>query len=265
MIDNIDEETTKQIQSMVNHPAATNPVAIMCDTHKGKGCVIGFTMKTGSKIVPNWIGVDISCSVLSIQTNINVSETNNDIFANLDKQIRRSIPMGMNIHHKYSKEMCQTFVKFLKDEAEKCPVVDGFKYCRETIESLEEKLKRVGMRVDRFWQSIGTLGGGNHFCEVGKDEHDNLWITIHTGSRNFGKVVCEYFNKIGIKNLDNPDISCYIKELKERVKAGEILPQEINGLIEKKKQENKQEFDVKESAYIEGKDLEDYISYMFLA
>jgi len=106
MIDNIEESALKQIHEMTNHPAATNPIAIMPDTHAGAGCVIGFTMERSDKIVPNWIGVDIGCGVVSTQ----YQKSSNDLdLAVFDDMIASTIPMGKAVHSDYRTEECYPY------------------------------------------------------------------------------------------------------------------------------------------------------------
>lgn len=99
MIDQIEPECLTQIIEMANNIAFSNPIAIMPDTHSGKGSVIGFTMKLGDKIIPNIVGVDIGCGMLSV--NIGKIELNH---ADLDAKIREKIPFGMKWHDKNSEQ-----------------------------------------------------------------------------------------------------------------------------------------------------------------
>jgi RNA-splicing ligase RtcB len=128
-IDNVEETCISQIISMVNHPAFTEPIVIMPDSHAGKGSVVGFTMPVGDKIVPNTIGVDISCGVLSFnigKVNINCEE--------LDQRVRDIVPFGMNVN-KRSK-------------------------IKNKFIGIEDTLNRIGINKDYFYNSIGTVGGG---------------------------------------------------------------------------------------------------------
>jgi len=162
--DEVDEGSASQIMSMLNSPAITNPVRIMPDFHVGKGSVIGFTMKAGDYIIPNIVGVDIGCSMLTAKIerpNLSVEE--------MDSLIREAVPVGFNIHN----------------EPVFSPLLVGEK----------ELIEKVGMDYNRFTHSIGTLGGGNHFIEVGEDDNGDMYVTIHSGSRNFGLQVANYHQK----------------------------------------------------------------------
>lgn len=105
MIDEVDNETMSQIYAMANHPSFINPIAIMPDTHAGKGSVIGFTMPIGNNVIPNIIGVDISCGMRSVKLGKNLFSAITK--PELDKLIRDIIPFGINVRPKVSK-----FAKF---------------------------------------------------------------------------------------------------------------------------------------------------------
>lgn len=164
MIDEIDDTTRQQIQRMLDHPAfAKTYIAIMPDCHAGKGAVIGFTMKLNEYIIPNIVGVDIGCGVLAAR--FTVDDLDLPAF---DKFIKKNIPAGFSIH--------------LKAKVGDDP-------------TLRHWTKVIGMDYGKALRSIGTLGGGNHFIEVGKDSRGNTWVTIHTGSRNFGLRVANHFQR----------------------------------------------------------------------
>ncbi|NIQ06228.1 MAG: RtcB family protein, partial [Candidatus Korarchaeota archaeon] len=95
MIDQIDQTTAGQITQFISHEAFTNPVAIMPDTHAGKGSVIGFTMELGDKVIPNTIGVDIGCGMLSFRVGSSfLSRMRKD---QVDREIRKVVPFGTKV------------------------------------------------------------------------------------------------------------------------------------------------------------------------
>ncbi len=194
--DNIDQETISQIINLCNQDfAVESTIRIMPDTHAGKGCVIGFTADLGDKIIPNLIGVDIGCGMLCVELgkiDIDLQE--------LDDVIHKHIPSGRNIHE-------GRIVKFPKLQDLYC-----YRELKET------------KRIER---SIGTLGGGNHFIELNQDDEDNIYLVIHSGSRNLGKQVANYYQNIAIElrsgreeyYLERDRI---IKEYKEQGRRKEI-------------------------------------------
>jgi RNA-splicing ligase RtcB len=188
---NIDEETTKQIYSFLNHPAFQgNPIVIMPDTHAGKGSVIGFTMPLNNYVIPNIVGVDIGCGMNSYNFGkINVN------FEKFDEYINNNIPSGYSVRNKVYSKDCNKFI---------------------------DLLIKVNMDVDRGLKSIGSLGGGNHFIELGVDEEENIWLTIHSGSRNLGLRVAQYHQDIAKNLMNKMFIGSAYKDL-------EFLPMEDGG------------------------------------
>ncbi len=194
--DNIEETTISQIIELCNQPfVESSKIRIMPDCHAGAGCVIGFTADLGDKIIPNIVGVDIGCGCLTVE----LGKINIDL-QNLDNTIRQYIPSGKNTHE-------GRIVRFERLQELHC------------YRSLKD--------TKRIEQSIGTLGGGNHFIEINKDKNDNLYLVIHSGSRNLGKQVAEYYQNIAIDLCSGKD-NYYIerdnliKEYKEQGRKKEI-------------------------------------------
>ncbi len=206
-IDNADSETIKQIHRVINHPAFTNRVAIMPDTHVGKGAVVGFSMEMSDKVVPAVVGVDIGCGMLSVSLG--------DFFNNLDKdeidwkkvdnQIRDAIPTGGSIHFKPILNFDKDYPwKALNEEMRRF-VMSYKNRFGKTIELpeidsdwVQNFSKKIGEDFRTIKNSLGTLGGGNHFIEIGKSELGKTWLTIHTGSRHLGQSVAVFHQKKGI-------------------------------------------------------------------
>ena len=166
--ENIEEEAKEQINLLLNQePFKDCKVRIMPDVHAGKGCVIGFTANLGDKVIPNIVGVDIGCGMLCVELgNIDLD------LEKIDKVINENIPAGRNIRE-------QKLINFDK--------INDL-YC---LRELKETKK--------FNRSLGTLGGGNHFIEIDIDEDNNKYLVIHTGSRNLGKQVADYYQNLAIE------------------------------------------------------------------
>jgi tRNA-splicing ligase RtcB (3'-phosphate/5'-hydroxy nucleic acid ligase) len=167
MTDVLDEATTTQIYSFLNHPAFSHShIAIMADTHAGAGSVVGFTMKINDYIIPNVVGVDIGCGVNAYP----LEGVKNINFEQVDKFIRMNIPSGFGVRSD-SKEFDKVyFSNNLVDKA---------------IDSTHQEKGRV-------YKSLGTLGGGNHFIEIDVDPNGQYWLLVHTGSRNFGLKIAQW-------------------------------------------------------------------------
>ena len=172
--DNIEHEALNQIYTLVKQPAfADCKVRIMPDVHAGAGCVIGFTADLGDKVIPNIVGVDIGCGMLTVELgNIEMD------LAVLDTAIRKRIPSGRNVH-------------------------DG---CCVRFDELKElRCYRELKDTKRLERSIGTLGGGNHFIEIDTDSDGVKYLVIHSGSRNLGKQVAEYYQKLAVEIMQGKD------------------------------------------------------------
>ena len=274
MIDEIDPATASQIVGFISNPAFTQPVVIMPDTHAGAGSVIGFTMPLTEKVIPNTVGVDIGCGMLSLKASKNLFSENTK--KEIDDLIRENIPFGFAVRNKPAVDL----IDFTEDnhpiwkEANKLAVdfsrefekVFGVKVELVTYSYnwFKEKCKQIGIELPRAIRSLGTLGGGNHFIEIGKSEKGNdYWITIHSGSRNFGKCICDYWQRIARSNLDNirkTDLAERIELIKK-----DRDPRDIPGEIDKAKSELGIKNTARGLEALEGKDLHGYLFDMIFA
>lgn len=170
-LDEIEDGAMAQIKNLANFPFASHHVAIMPDSHQGYGMPIGGVLATEQVIIPNAVGVDIGCGMCAVKTSL----TKLDIKAlkRIIGEIRETIPLGFE-HHKEAQST--DLMPYLPDIA---PIV------------WREKEKAL--------LSLGTLGGGNHFIEIQKDEEGFIWVMIHSGSRNLGKQVADHYNKLAVK------------------------------------------------------------------
>ncbi len=174
--DKVEESAMSQIENLTTLPFLCHHLAIMPDVHAGKGMPIGGVLACKDVVIPNAVGVDIGCGMCAVETNLKASEIPAEVLRKkIMRGIRRRIPLGKN-HHKE-----------LQDE----------KYLPEGFDI--DKMEIVKRRQHAIRYEIGTLGGGNHFIELQKDEEDTLWIMIHSGSRNLGKQVGDYYNEIAAK------------------------------------------------------------------
>lgn len=175
--DEVEQTAISQIYSFVNCKAFEgSKIRIMSDVHAGAGSVIGFTSTFTDKIVPNVVGVDICCGVASVK----IGKAPGLQFEHLDKFIRQNIPSGHSIRQAPHK---------LVDELD--------------LSSLSKVVNQTQQKIDYVLQSVGTLGGGNHFMELDLDDNGDYWFTVHTGSRNFGLKIANYFQGIAKKEMGN--------------------------------------------------------------
>ena len=171
--DFVEESAMRQIENLTTLPFLFHHLAIMPDVHAGMGMPIGGVLACKDTVIPNAVGVDIGCGMCAVKTNKKVSEIPIEVIRkNIMKGIRQQIPLGKG-HHKQQQEE-----KYL-------PIGHDI-----------DKMEVVKVRQAAIRYEVGTLGGGNHFIELQKDEDGNVWIMIHSGSRNLGNRVGEHYNKI---------------------------------------------------------------------
>ena len=265
-IDDVEEGAIELIQNILNNEISEGvQVRIMPDTHIGKGIVIGFTMPMAKMVNPNYIGVDIGCSVTAHKLNKRIES---DQLPTLDHAIRRSIPMGMNIRKEknfdgwwiesYFEAVNENITNFqqewIKRTGEEKPsiLVD-----EEYIANL---CKKIDMKEETFYYSIGTLGGGNHFIEIGESATDGShYLTIHSGSRNFGLKVCNHHAKkmLAQRGLTQEYFDEF-KQITKNTQPTSDIPQKLEELAKRYK--------VNEKEYmLEGEDMYAYLLDMVIA
>jgi len=263
MIDDVDKITVGQITKMINNPVFTNPVSIMPDCHAGKGCVVGFTMPLGERVIPNVIGVDIGCGMLS--ANLGPDIFKNASMEEINNKIKQTVPMGFSAHQTslVSHTEMIAFLREVEHQIAKKMELSMDKYSTD----LDNFLTSRGMDHTRFYNSLGSLGGGNHFIEFGKDLNEDIWVTIHTGSRNFGLKVATYHQNKAVKYLQDKR-----KDVDDNIFAKIINECNTNNtrhLIEKKLRKVKEEKQLDnvyaEMEYLEGINLDLYLMDMLLA
>lgn len=167
----LDEHAMQEVENLCQLPFIYHHIVLMPDAHGGKGMPIGGVLATKGVVVPNAVGVDIGCGMCAVKTSINISELSPEILRKgILRGIRKRIPLGREHHKK------------VQDE----------KYMPKGFDT--DSMIVVKRQIISAQKQIGTLGGGNHFIELQKDEDNNMWIMIHSGSRNLGKQVGEYYN-----------------------------------------------------------------------
>ncbi len=229
--DVVDQASIAQVIELCNQEfAAGSRIRLMPDIHAGAGCTIGTTMTITDKVVPNLVGVDIGCGMETIR----VREGHMEL-QKLDKLIYEKIPSGFDIRAKAHRYLDQI------DLEELC--------CARHVDLL------------RAEKSIGTLGGGNHFIEVDRDDEGQLYVVVHSGSRHLGVEVAKYYQEEGYKALNRTDdgsLQELVAELKAAGRQKEIQK-------ELKRLKNLKRTAVpRQLAYVEGTLFEQYIHDMKL-
>lgn len=185
----IDQESINQLRNISQLQFIHSHIAVMPDVHLGKGATVGSVIPTKDAIIPAAVGVDIGCGMNAIRTSLKA----NDLPDNLSKlrnAIERKLPVGFNQH--------------------KSPVVKA-----SSITGLDKRLqvilkKHPGIEKSiqkdatvTAWNQTGSMGGGNHFCEICLDENQDVWIMLHSGSRKIGNAIGMYFINIAKKEAQN--------------------------------------------------------------
>ncbi|MBU5424945.1 RtcB family protein [Tissierella pigra] len=231
--DNLEEGAKEQIIELLNQDfIKDSKVRIMPDVHQGMGCVIGFTACMGDKVIPNIVGVDLGCGMITVELgNIDID------LPKLDDIIHKRVPSGKSTHNER---------RFKFDKLNNL-------YCFRDLKDTK--------RIER---SIGTLGGGNHFIEIAVDSKNSKYLVIHSGSRNLGKQVAEIYQRLAI-DLCSGKEDYFIKrdEIITGYKA-EGKRKEIKKVLEelKKEYDNLQPSYPKALCYLTGEYREKYLHDM---
>ena len=167
----IEPNALRQAKNLANFPYSFKHVAIMPDVHEGYGMPIGGVLAVKKVIIPHAVGVDIGCGVCALKSSI--KKIDRSTLKKIMSDIRKIIPLGFKKHAIKEDEALMPKIKNLKNNC-------------------------VKKEWDNACKSLGTLGGGNHFIEIQRDSHGYIWIMVHSGSRNLGLKVANYYNKIAI-------------------------------------------------------------------
>lgn len=164
----------EQIMNLTELPFAFHHIAIMPDAHAGLGMPIGGVLATQGVVVPNAVGVDIGCGMCAVRTNLKAEELTQSKREELMERIKEVIPVGFS--HQAKKIDASMLPDISNRDIEHMPIVKA--------------------QWEAAQYQVGTLGSGNHFIEIQKSRNDDVYIMIHSGSRNMGKQVAAHYNEI---------------------------------------------------------------------
>ncbi len=204
-LEDVEEEALGQLYNIARLPWVFHHISVMPDVHYGIGATVGSVIAMKNAVSPAAVGVDIGCGMAAIRTNLKAQDLP-DSLKSLREKIEKAIPVGFDEH--------------------KTPVFDIYlddKLKREAIElfnkfdNLIEKVKSLKSKAQK---QLGTLGGGNHFIELCLDTQQNVWMMLHSGSRNIGNELAKYHIERAKKlvhnqNLPDPDLAVYLRGTKE--------------------------------------------------
>lgn len=237
--DLVEETAVGQIINMMNAPITENAkVRIMPDVHAGKGSTIGTAIqllgeRADWKVSPNIVGVDIGCGMMSYK----LKDKELDLEM-IDNVISKFVPSGQSVHNKVSKANQTVVDKMLED------------------------LTFEVTNPQRIAQSLGTLGGGNHFIEIARDQDGYLWLTVHSGSRNLGLQVAQYHQNKAFEQQSQAQSNR--ETIIAKLKA-ENRESEIEAELEKERQRMKNQHVDKALAHLSGEPLEAYLHDLVIA
>lgn len=232
-----DEKTVEQIFAISKSPAyRDSKVRIMPDAHAGKGSCVGFTATFTDKVCPNTVGVDIACRVSLFDLGFANYEWDKRDLVHFDNVVNNAVPAGFSVRDKEHKLSLD------------------FPY--EDLRCWNELRNHEHLR-----KSLGTLGGGNHYIELDKDEKGNVWLSIHCGSRNLGKQVAEYYQAKAIAARDARLAEIRKKRFRDML---EVAKEEREAFVKETQKITQKFWLADDLCYVEGQDLEDYLNDMKL-
>ena len=232
--DVIDTRAEEQILELMNQPFMENAhVRMMPDVHAGTGCTVGTTLRIQDKACPNLVGVDIGCGMLTVRLPFLPD------LQKLDEVIHRVVPAGMNVHEEKTD------------------------YPLDHLKCIDQLHK-----ANHILQSVGTLGGGNHFIEVDSDQDGDYYLVIHSGSRYLGKSICEIYMDIA-----NDECNDHKQETLDQMNQmiakmrNEDRGKEIPAAIKAFKQSvaDRKPLVPRDLAYVSGQSLDNYLHDMDIA
>ena len=175
---NLEDNAFEQVINLFKHPVIKH-IAIMPDCHMGYGMPIGGVIAVENAVIPNAVGVDIGCGMRFMETDLNVKDITKKKLGELLGEIRKVVPVGF-AHHKEPQRG-----RDRKNE-------QGFDFDMDLGHSILPVIIKERGAIRR---QLGTLGGGNHFIELQVDENGKLCIMLHSGSRNLGFKIANYYHK----------------------------------------------------------------------
>ncbi len=186
-------EEESMLRNVSRLPCLYKHVALMPDAHLGKGSMVGSVIATKDAVIPATVGVDIGCGMMAVKTPFKSGILDRKM-AEFRHEIERAIPTGFNAY---------------KESVDEASRWDGW-------ESFDDLHKGVQDRKRKAMIQLGTLGGGNHFIEVCLDTEDNVWLMLHSGSRNIGKELAERHIATAkslhrLNELPSPDLAYFIQ------------------------------------------------------
>ncbi len=204
-LEEIEEEAKKQLYNIAKLPWVFHHIAVMPDVHYGIGATVGSVIAMKDAVSPAAVGVDIGCGMAAIQTNLKASELPDSLKV-IRLELEKAIPLGFDEHS------TSVYFKYLPPEL--------LKEAEELFKNFYDLTQKVHHLKTKSEKQLGSLGGGNHFIELCLDQNQQVWLMLHSGSRNIGNEIAKYHIERAKKlshnqDLPDPDLAVYLAGTKE--------------------------------------------------
>ena len=203
----VEEEALNQLKNIAKLPFIHHHVAVMPDVHHGKGATVGSVIATKGAIIPAAVGVDIGCGMMAVKTNLTANDLPDSLTA-IRHDLEAAIPHGRTNDGREGDRGAWHNVP--ERHTDRLKLIDG------RLKEIVEKHPKITRAATRSPHHLGTLGTGNHFVELCLDEHDALWVMLHSGSRGIGNAIGSYFIELAKQdmrkwfiNLPDTDLSYF--------------------------------------------------------
>jgi len=204
--DEIDPIAKDQLINLTELPFLFKHAAAMGDCHPGYGMPIGGVIACNNAVIPYAVGKDIGCGMSSVRTNYPAEKITRKQIVEIREIVKNLIPVGDGNVHDKEMEQWGEFEKFLS--------------------RFKNPIQEVGWYKPNDWKwfkrSLGTLGGGNHFIEIQSGDDGNIWLMLHSGSRNLGNKIANYYSDLALKlnkrwysNIPDKDLAFFPADIKE--------------------------------------------------
>jgi tRNA-splicing ligase RtcB len=200
----VEEAAVKQLHNISQLPILAGHIAVMPDVHMGKGATVGSVIPTLSAVIPSAVGVDIGCGMVAVRTGLKASDLP-DSLANMRAAIEAAVPVGFAYH--------QNQLSVGHESAAGAELQRRYDGLMSGFHGLSLFSGLGHFDAQRMTQQVGTLGGGNHFIEVCLDESQQVWLMLHSGSRNVGKTIGEAAMEAAKRHVASLDITLADKDL----------------------------------------------------
>lgn len=200
----VEYDALNQIRAITELPIVAGHIAVMPDVHLGKGATVGSVVPTKGAVIPSAVGVDIGCGMVAVQTSLKAKDLPESLKA-VRLQIERDVPVGFDFH--------QAVPSFKGDGLSGLALERKYKSLMGSFDALSLFTGLGHFDQKRMTLQVGTLGGGNHFIEICLDQNQDVWIMLHSGSRNVGKTIGEHAMAKAKEHVATLDVSLKDKDL----------------------------------------------------